>query len=272
MSRARPSCLGHKRLLLWLNALCETELTRVEQLSSGAIACQVVDAASSSPSSPHRVEMAQVHWTAAHPHEFLRNYALLQQSLAALGVGADVAVARLVRGTDEDHLELLQWLKTFYDRHAPRGASRYDARAQRAKGRGGSAYQYSAGGSAERALSTVTRTKRVRAGKAERCDDAQAQWEFQAMLGTMQQLTITSRGLMEEKEALVAQIRELRDAIKRTEKEREFYAEKLEAIGELVHAVELAKTSSAQTNLLGLSILDVLYATEEDEHDAEVPF
>ncbi|KAE8900055.1 hypothetical protein PF005_g14218 [Phytophthora fragariae] len=43
------------------------------------------------------------------------------------------------------------------------------------------------------------------------------------------------------------------------------------AIEELVHNVELAKTNNAQTNMLGMSILEVLYATVEDEQEFE-PF
>ncbi|KAE9334224.1 hypothetical protein PR003_g13625 [Phytophthora rubi] len=43
------------------------------------------------------------------------------------------------------------------------------------------------------------------------------------------------------------------------------------AIEELVHNVELAKTNNAQANMLGMSILEVLYATVEDEQEFE-PF
>ena len=43
-------------------------------------------------------------------------------------------------------------------------------------------------------------------------------------------------------------------------------------IGDLVHEIELSKTTSAQTNFLGLSVLDVIYATEEDEQEQELLF
>uniref|UniRef100_M4C695 Calponin-homology (CH) domain-containing protein n=1 Tax=Hyaloperonospora arabidopsidis (strain Emoy2) TaxID=559515 RepID=M4C695_HYAAE len=262
------SFIGHKRLLLWINALCETELTRVEQLCSGAIACQVLDVMY-----PNRVPMTKVDWTATQPYEFMWNYKVLQKVLTALKVGKEVPVDRLIRGKYQDNLEFLQWLKSFYDRQSTRSGA-YDALAQRAKGKGGSRYKYNADRSDRLLSSTPLRKKRARLGlDSVSYDEEQGiASEFKAVVETMQQLTITSKGLMEEKEALVAQIRELREAIKRMKNERDFYAKKLEAIGELVHAVELSKTSSAQTNLLGLSILDVVHATEEDEHDEELPF
>jgi hypothetical protein len=49
--------------------------------------------------------------------------------------------------------------------------------------------------------------------------------------------------------------------------ERDFYLKKLEEIAALVHESELSKTKTAQSSLLALSILDVLFATEEDEQE-----
>ncbi|KAG6967560.1 hypothetical protein JG688_00006252 [Phytophthora aleatoria] len=165
------------------------QLTTVEQASSGAVACQVLDLLY-----PGIIPMNRVNWTTTQPHECMHNYKLLQRSLLALHIDKKIPVDKLIR----------------------------------------------------------------------------AEAEFAAVLKKMQDMKIKSNGLMEEKNALKAETCALRvlprgDQAERVKGERDFYVNKLEAIAELVHDAELSKATNAQTNLLGLSILDVLFATEEDE-------
>ncbi|KAG7382930.1 Microtubule-associated protein RP/EB member 1 [Phytophthora pseudosyringae] len=270
--------VGRTELLAWLNALCATELTRVEQASSGAVACQVVDALY-----PGQMPMSRVDWTAARPHDCLGNYKLLQQSLAALKIDKHIPVDKLVRGKCQDNLAFLQWLKALYDRHEwPRQP--YDALARRARGKGGAQYNKKLCGVAavesrtstpvkKRATADSTLRRRSSRLCAAAAADVEEDEEFAAVLEKMESLKIKSEGLTEEKEALVKQINELHEEVYRTEEERDFYYHKLLAIEELVHDAELSKTTSAQTNLLGLSVLDVLFATSEDEGEEKgLPF
>ncbi|KAE8908667.1 hypothetical protein PF005_g20245 [Phytophthora fragariae] len=265
---AGASFVGRTELLTWLNTLCATRLTRVEQLCSGAVACQVLDALF-----PGRVPMRKVNWAATHEHEFVRNFKLLQQVLAALGESKVVPVDRLVRGRYQDNLEFLQWLKELYDGHAAAVAGRhYDAAARREKGRGGAEFN--------RLMGHEVKTPRKAAAGTTRCrrtsrlcsgDDAVAV-DYAAMLEKkMAGLKIQSETAAAEQEELAGQVQALMQELECVSAERDFYVKKLEAIEELVHNVELAKTNNAQTNMLGLSILDVLYATVEDEQAFE-PF
>ncbi|CAH0493001.1 unnamed protein product [Peronospora farinosa] len=265
--------IGRKELLTWVNALCGTELTRVEQTCSGAVACQVLDAVY-----PGRISMSKVNWTASREHDIMRNYKLLQQSFTALKIDKQIPVDRLIRGRYQDNLEFLQWLKAFYDTQRTLPMV-YDARSQRAKGKGGDQYMYN-NKVGERHTSTPSMKKKARldeqtprrqTSQLYRHGETKSS-EYTIVLEKMEHMKITSKGLLEEKEGLMMQIHELNEAIKRTKKERDFYMKKLEMIGELVHEGELSKTTSAQTNFLGLSILDVIYATEEDEQEQELLF
>ncbi|KAG6968324.1 hypothetical protein JG687_00003808 [Phytophthora cactorum] len=205
--------VSRTELLVWLNTLCAIQLTTVEQASSGAVACQVLDLLY-----PGIIPMNRVNWTTTQPHECMHNYKLLQKSLLALHIDKNIPVDKLIRGKYQDNLEFLQWLKAFYDHHEP-PLQPYDT----------------------------------------------SEAEFAAVLKKMQAMKIKSNGLMEERNALKAETCALREKAERVKGERDFYVNKLEAIAELVHDAELSKATNAQTNLLGLSILDVLFATEEDE-------
>ncbi|CAI5738293.1 unnamed protein product [Peronospora destructor] len=223
--------------------------------------------------------MSKVDWTASQEHEFMHNYKLLQQSFTALKIDKQIAVDRLIRGKYQDNLEFLQWLKAFYDAQRTLPMV-YDARSQRTKGKGGAQYMYNTK-VGERHVSTPSMKKRARLdNKTPRRQKTSQLYphgntknsDYTMVLEKMEHMKVTSKGLLEEKAALMMQIRELSAAVGRAKKERDFYLKKLEMIGELVHEAELSKTTSAQTNFLGLSVLDVVYATEEDEQEQELPF
>ncbi|KAI9990972.1 hypothetical protein PInf_018590 [Phytophthora infestans] len=177
-----------------------TQLTSVEQTSSGAVACQVLDVLY-----PGKLFMNYVDWTATQPYECLHNYKLLQQIFLALHIDKQIAVDKLIS----------------------------------------------------------------------------EQTKITAMLEKMENMKIETAGLAEEKIALEVELHALREKVRlqstsvglllkclmvaqaeRIKDKRVFYINRLETIAELVHDAELSKTTSAQTNLLGLSILDILYATE----------
>ncbi|OWZ01450.1 Microtubule -associated protein EB1 [Phytophthora megakarya] len=250
--------LGRTELLRWVNAVCATELTKVEQMSSGAVACQVLDVLY-----PGQVPMHKVDWMATQMHECVHNYKLLQQALAVLAIDKHIAVDNLVRGKYQDNLELLQWLKSFYDSHETPKV--YDARVRRAKGRGGAQYNKKLDG-------VSTSVKRVRSTTTDCRASRRETEEIAVVLEKMEKMKIQSEELTEEKNAMMALIQELYETIDSVKKERDFYLKKLTTIEELVHEAELSKTTSAQTNLLGLSVLDVVYATTEDEEEQELPF
>ncbi|KAF4319123.1 hypothetical protein JM18_006177 [Phytophthora kernoviae] len=139
--RGNAYFVGRKELLEWLNTVCGTELTSVEQTCSGAVACQVLDALY-----PGKVPMNKVGWTVVHDYEFVQNYKLLQKCFFVLKIDKQIPVDRLVRGKYQDNLEFMQWLKAFYDRHEQHGP--YDPIARREKGKGGAQYNSKLYGSA----------------------------------------------------------------------------------------------------------------------------
>jgi RP/EB family microtubule-associated protein len=118
--------VSRTELLSWVNSFFSLSLTKVEQAASGALYCQIVDACY-----PGTLPMHKVNWNAKLEHEYISNYKVLQQSLARNSVQRYIDVAKLIKGKYQDNLELLQWMKRFFDtnyNHQP-----YDA-AERRKG------------------------------------------------------------------------------------------------------------------------------------------
>jgi len=107
----QPTSVGWKALLEWVNDLLKIDLTKVEQCASGAVYCQLLDICY-----PGTVDTSKVNWMAKAEHEYLPNYKTLQVACATNGVMKQIPVGELIRGKFRDNFEMLQWMKSLWDR------------------------------------------------------------------------------------------------------------------------------------------------------------
>eukprot|EP01041_Mallomonas_annulata_P000199 gene199-358_t len=127
--------VGRKEIMDWINETLETNLQKVEQTASGAVACQLLDIMH-----PGHVPMHKVNWAAKQDFEFVGNYKILQTSFTKLQIDRGVDVNRLVQGRYQDNFEFMQWYKRFYETQVSDGRGDYDPAAVRTKGKGGVQY------------------------------------------------------------------------------------------------------------------------------------
>jgi RP/EB family microtubule-associated protein len=120
--------VSKKDILTWINTTFKLEINDIIQAANGAIYCQIVDAIH-----PNKVRMAKVNWKAKHEHEIIQNYKLLQQAFTDCKINKHLDVDKLVKGRTQENLELLQWLKKYFEVNNPGGV--YDAEKRR-KGEG----------------------------------------------------------------------------------------------------------------------------------------
>ncbi|CAE7237716.1 MAPRE3 [Symbiodinium natans] len=73
--------------------------------------------------------MKRVNWMARDEHQCIPNYKVLQQAFSKVGIQRHIEVDKLVRGKYQDNLEMLQWIKNYFERTF-QGTS-YDAAARR---------------------------------------------------------------------------------------------------------------------------------------------
>ncbi|KAL3910389.1 MAG: hypothetical protein SGARI_002145, partial [Bacillariaceae sp.] len=186
--------VGRQQLLSFFNDLLDLNLTKIEQTASGAVACQLTEIIF-----PGSVPMSRVNWEARIPsqdavsndcqihsfsspntiltsvlspllsrsdYEFVNNYKLLQAAFTKHAVQRHVDVDKLIRAKYQDNLEFCQWLKAFYDQSGAAPSDGYDAKAVRAKGKGGKKYNDTmtkGGGAGGRRTVSSSNTRRVTA-------------------------------------------------------------------------------------------------------------
>ena len=102
--------VGRGELLSWINEFFQLQLTKIEQCATGAVYCQILDAIF-----PGTVPLTKVKWQAKHDYEYVENYKVLQQAFAKNEIKRYIDVDKLVKAKYQDNLEILQWLKRYFD-------------------------------------------------------------------------------------------------------------------------------------------------------------
>jgi hypothetical protein len=64
-------------LINWVNATLNLQIVKIEQLGTGAVYCNIIDAMY-----PGKVALQRVNWRAKNEWEFINNYKILQQAFA----------------------------------------------------------------------------------------------------------------------------------------------------------------------------------------------
>ncbi|KAF7632319.1 Calponin-homology (CH) domain-containing protein [Meloidogyne graminicola] len=97
-------------LLAWVNNCLQSNLTKIEEMASGAAYCQLTDFLF-----PTRVPLKKVKWNSRQEVDWLNNWRILQHSWKDIGIDRPIPVQSLMRAKFQDNFEFLQWFKKFFD-------------------------------------------------------------------------------------------------------------------------------------------------------------
>ena len=98
--------VGKKEVLAWVNKVTQANVERIEQLGTGAVHCQLIDAFYEKV-----VPLSKVNWKARADHEFIHNLRLMQKALVDLKFNKKVDIEKLAKAKYQDNLEFAQWIK-----------------------------------------------------------------------------------------------------------------------------------------------------------------
>uniref|UniRef100_A0A1I7RLN5 Microtubule-associated protein RP/EB family member 1 n=1 Tax=Bursaphelenchus xylophilus TaxID=6326 RepID=A0A1I7RLN5_BURXY len=134
ISAVTPDNISRMSLLSWVNDCLQSQLNKIEEMSTGAAYCQLTDRLF-----PGSVPLKKVKWNSRNDTDWVNNWRVLQKAWGDLGIDKPINVLTLMRAKFQDNFEFLQWFKKFYD--ANDAGYEYDALAAR----GGEQFPVSAG-------------------------------------------------------------------------------------------------------------------------------
>ena len=270
--------IGRKELLDFFNDLLDLNLSKIEQTATGAVACQITELIF-----PGSIPMSKVNWAARSDYEFIQNYKLLQSAFTKNCVQRHVDVDKLIRAKYQDNLEFCQWLKAFYDQSGCSRRDDYDPSAVRARGKGGAKYNETMGGmksngstvsvsrprppaTSSRSATTTSTVKVNGTAKASSAisDRMNQPLRERASNEATKLHPVVDTELLQKNEELLTKVDELELAVLDTERERNFYFEKLRNVEIILQVYQEKNREELDPDRMVENVFKILYATAED--------
>jgi RP/EB family microtubule-associated protein len=225
-------------------------------------------------------------------YEFVNNYKLLQAAFTKNNVLRHVDVDKLIRAKYQDNLEFCQWLKAFYDQSGGSPRDGYDAKAVRAKGKGGKKYNElmakgGAGGKRTMNSSNVrsrpvpATSPKVRVPARPTRPDAATNKKPLKTNSSSENKSVSNNGsdktsiiaasaqadaqILKKNVELENKVRELESTISDIEKERDFYFGKLRNVELMLQVKQDKNYEECEIESVVDSIFKVLYATADED-------
>ncbi|KMT19162.1 hypothetical protein BVRB_1g015560 [Beta vulgaris subsp. vulgaris] len=238
--------VGRSEILSWINSTLHLNLSKVEEAASGAVHCQLMDAAH-----PGMVPIHKVNFDAKTEYDMIQNYKVLQDVFNKLKITKHIEVNKLIKGRPLDNLEFMQWMKKYFDSvngglfHSYNPVERREGR----KGGREMVGRKSANVQVCSKPNTSTNSRPHSSHSNRRSDGCSANSINQSLKAAK---PTTNVSVYEE------QITELKLSVDSLEKERDFYFSKLRDI-EI-----LCQTPGIENSPIVEAMQKILYATDDE--------
>lgn len=110
VSAVTPENISRQQLLAWVNDSLQSNLTKIEEMSTGAAYCMLTDRLF-----PGSLQLQKVKWNVKSDLDSIANWKLVQNAWHELGITKPIHIQVLLKGKFQDNFEFLQWFKRFYD-------------------------------------------------------------------------------------------------------------------------------------------------------------
>uniref|UniRef100_A0ACD5U5X0 Uncharacterized protein n=1 Tax=Avena sativa TaxID=4498 RepID=A0ACD5U5X0_AVESA len=234
--------VGRNEILAWINTTLQLGLAKVEEAASGAVACQLMDAAH-----PGSVPMHKVNFDAKNEYDMIQNYKVLQDVFTKLKITKHIEVNKLIKGRPLDNLEFMQWMKRYCDSVNGGSMSSYNATERRESSKGGKETNRRTSVTSHAPSKSVSATHKAQGAKRASGHASNAPQR------SAKPAPANSAG-----PAYDAQMTELKLLVDSAEKERDFYFSKLRDVEILCQSPEVEHLPIVK------AIQKILYASEDD--------
>jgi len=109
--------VGRKELTHWIKQMFDPGFSKVEDLASGVVYCQILNSIY-----PGSVPMTKVKVGARTEVDFIHNFKQLQSGFNKKKIDRFIDVDKLTKKSFQYNMEFLQFMKTYWDMHAPDAA------------------------------------------------------------------------------------------------------------------------------------------------------
>ncbi|CAL4917386.1 unnamed protein product [Urochloa decumbens] len=236
--------VGRNEILAWINTTLQLGLSKVEEAASGAVACQLMDAAH-----PGAVPMHKVNFDAKNEYDMIQNYKVLQDVFNKLKITKHIEVNKLIKGRPLDNLEFMQWMKRYCDSVNGGFMSSYNASERRESSKGGK--------ETNRRTSVPSHTPAKSASTGHKAQASHVAKRASGQAANAPQRSAKPSPAISGGPAYDEQITELKLLVDSLEKERDFYFSKLRDIEILCQSPEVEHVPVH-------AIQSILYTSEDD--------
>ncbi|ODQ65197.1 hypothetical protein NADFUDRAFT_46930 [Nadsonia fulvescens var. elongata DSM 6958] len=117
---------SRQELIAWVNELLVLDITKIEQLGTGAVFCQIFDSIFLD------VPMSRVKFNVSSEYQYIQNFKILQSIFTKNRIDRQIPVERLVKCRFQDNLDFLQFSKKYWE--VNNSGQHYDALSRRGGG------------------------------------------------------------------------------------------------------------------------------------------
>eukprot|EP00494_Astrolonche_serrata_P032537 UN32806 len=121
--------VGKSTLIQWVNNFLAVQIKKVEEMSNGAMYCQLLDALYADT-----INMRKVDFGVKSNHDILKNWKIIQGAFDKNATQKKIPINRIIQGRFQDNLEFMQWFYQYFQ--ALYRGDQYDAIERRAKSKG----------------------------------------------------------------------------------------------------------------------------------------
>uniref|UniRef100_A0A0K0EPM9 Calponin-homology (CH) domain-containing protein n=1 Tax=Strongyloides stercoralis TaxID=6248 RepID=A0A0K0EPM9_STRER len=102
--------ISRNELIAWVNSCLQTNLTKIEEMCTGAAYAQLTDMCFRG-----KIPLKRIKWNSKHEIDWISNWKTIQTAWKNIGIDKPIPVDSLLKGKFQDNFEFLQWFKKFFD-------------------------------------------------------------------------------------------------------------------------------------------------------------